>query len=599
MNHRKITRRGFLRGAGLLSASALGSTLTACGTTASAGTVEEHEPITLMDGNRDYAQLIELVGRKYPEIRLEILPYLGRNTTAYMKKQLTADHVPDIYSSTQAWSGELQQAHLVDLSKYPIVEQYNSVRLNEVSVDGAVYLLPYDFSVNGIYCNISLLGRLGLPVPESFAQLLEELPALNAAGVGIADCLMNLPGYPFQYFFNTASTGYVNTLEGRQWQQDFLAGTADADALQSSVDYFQQWLDAGAINYDLGSASNKELVQHYSQNNTALLFGSVLLDDTEDSYRLLPYLSEDGRQNVYITQPSRYYGLSRHLEEPGNEQKLEDALHVLEVLSTPEGYESISGSIRSTLCSLRDFSLAEDSPYYPILTAIGSGYSAPLIYSGWESYVVPAGQKILAWIQGQASGSDLIDLLNETQQEVLLRGTPACATVTEELTTAQTAQLCGQIFMEAAGADAALISYNVYYPDVPSTQENSYGVNGMLLRGELTDEDITAFLPTGWYDTLKVITKPGAELRQMAAEGCDLRDNGRPYPYVFLTRDGQPPEDGAEYTCILCGYSKARADTLDQQDTGIVGLDAAREYFRRAGEVSSALLDDSLLISAD
>ena len=49
---------------------------------------EDHEPITIMDANRDYTQLIELVHEKYPEINIEIIPYKGRNATAYMKKQL-------------------------------------------------------------------------------------------------------------------------------------------------------------------------------------------------------------------------------------------------------------------------------------------------------------------------------------------------------------------------------------------------------------------------------------------------------------------------------------------------------------------------------
>lgn len=47
---------------------------------------EDHEPITIMDANRDYTQLIELVHEKYPEINIEIIPYKGRNATAYMKK---------------------------------------------------------------------------------------------------------------------------------------------------------------------------------------------------------------------------------------------------------------------------------------------------------------------------------------------------------------------------------------------------------------------------------------------------------------------------------------------------------------------------------
>ena len=65
----------------------------------------------------------------------------------------------------------------------------------------------------------------------------------------------------------------------------------------------------------------------------------------------------------------------------------------------------------------------------------------------------------------------------------------------------------------------------------------------------------------------------------MAKEGCDLNGNGYPYPYVLLT----------------CGFSKGMEDELNQQDTGIVGLDAAKEYLKNVKEVSSGMLDDSLV----
>ena len=613
---KKITRRSFLAASGLLAVSAAGAALTGCGNSAAstAGTTSTassaaaaagtaHEPITIMDANRDYTALMELVHQKYPEINLQIQPYKGRNTTAYMKKQLATDHQPDIYNTTQVWDSALQQEHLLDLAPYTVTELYNPARLNEVDVDGATYLLPYDFSIQCISCNRSLLERLGLGVPTSFAQLRDEtVPALRAAGMTVADCLTNLPGFGFQYFFGVASTGFVNTLEGRQWQRDFLhnADTTAVDALQSCKDTFQQWIDCGMVSAAFGNAINSEVTGHFKEGSTGFLMSMISDatqndDGTGDQYELIPYLSEDGSHNAYITQPSRYYGLSKHLAEPGNEQKLEDALHFLEVMSTQEGYEAIVGSISSSMCAIKDFTLPEDSPYYKAMTAINSGYAAPMIYTGWEDYVAPFGNKVMEWINGSCTGDDALAALDAAKQQVLANGSTYYGTVTEELDTAQAAQLCGQIFMEAAGTDAALISYNVYYAEVPSNQENGYGANGYIYEGDLTDEDITAFLPTGWYDTLQVITKPGAYLKQLAIDGCDLRDNGHPYPYVFLTKDGKELEDDTVYTCVLCGYAKALQEELDQQDTGIVGLDAAKEYFLSVGEISSKLLDDSLL----
>lgn len=615
---KKISRRSFLHASGAAAAMAA---LTACGGSAgsSAGSAPAspaasdtaagsvHEPITIMDGNRDYTKLIELVHQTYPEINVEIIPYKGRNISAYCKRQLACGtHTfPDIYCTTQVWSDDLLADNLIDLSQYPVSERYNPVRLNELDVDGATYLLPYDFQIQGIYYNKSLLERLGLAVPTSFAQLRDEtIPQLRAAGMNVSDCLVNLPGSSFQFFFSVASAGFLNNRKGREWQRDFLAGTDTAanESLLRCVDYFQEWIDTGLINKNLGAVEAREVHSHFAEGNTAFAFGSVISDfsqnedGTGDQYGLLPYFSEDGSQNVYTTSNSRCYGLNKKLEEPGNEQKLEDALHILDVLSTNEGCSAVITDMSTVMCSIRDFALPDGSNYYEALTEINAGHGAPLIYNGWEDYLVPFGNAVSSWISGECTGADALDVLDATQAEVLAHGTTYYTNVTEELDTEQAAILCGQMFLAAAKeADAALISYNVYHPEVLSNMENGYGANGHILPGELSAEDITSFLPTGWYETLQTSVRTGAQIKQMAADGCDLRGNGYPYPYVLMTRDGKELDDSTEYTVILCGIPKDMKDELDLQDTGIVGLDAAKEFLSGVEELSSKTLDTSMV----
>ena len=586
----------------LLTAAVLLMTTLFAAIPAAAAEESGHEPITIMDAQRDYSALIELVHEKYPEINIEIIPYRGRNTSAYMKHQLETGRLPDIYSTTQVWTPELQQEHLVDLSQYAVTELYNPVRLSENEVDGAVYLLPYDYQTFGILCNVSLLERHNIPIPNSFRQVVDEtIPLLEAAGIETCLCTMNLPGFPYQFFFNLSDTVNMNTLEGRQWQADFLAGKQQGfDFLQASKDYVQKWIDSGVLNTDSTQISVSNVTAKFKEGNTAFLMNTSYIfsqyeDGTGDQYRLLPYYSEDGSQNVYITSMSRYYGLSSTLLEAGNEQKLEDAMHVLEVMSTKEGFEAILGTNTANISSLRDYEIDPASPYAEVVEMVNRGYCAPLVYNGWEDYVVAFGEAIRAWINGEITGDDALRMLDEEQKYLLTQGPTIYATVTEELNTVQAAQLSGQMFLAATDADAALISYNIYRSEVKATQENSYGANGYIFEGDLTDEYITAFLPTGWYDTLKTSSLTGAQIKQMAKDGCDLYTNGYPFPYVLLTRDGQPLDDDATYTVVICGYSRALSAELNLQDTGVVGLDAAKEYLLKVGTVSTVTLDDSLV----
>ena len=565
-----------------------------------------HEPITIMDANRDYTKLIELVHEQYPEINIEIEAYKGRNMSAYMKKQLVTGSMPDIYCTTQLWDGELQKEHLIDLSQYAVTERYNQVRLNDYDVDGGIYLLPYDYNILGIGCNKSLLERNGLAVPTSFAQLRDEtIPALNAAGIEVSACLMNLPGSVFQYFMQVGTTDFLNTLEGRAWQKAFVHGEATAEeGLTEAVELFQQWIDCGMININYGKAEARELMTQFMQGNTAFYVGGFTRfsqndDGSGDQYVLIPYLSEDGSQNVYISHIARAYGLNKELEKPGNEQKLEDALHVLEVMSTNEGYASLINDVSTTMCTIKDFKLPEGSPYEEAVRMINEGYNAPLIYDGWEDYLAPFGEAVRLWVEGDSTGEEALQTLDDLQKQKLASGPKVYTTVTEELNTAQAAQLSGQMFLEATDADAALISYNIYQPEVLSNLEDGYGANGRILVGDMTEEDIVIFLPTGWYDVIQTTEQTGATIKQMAKEGCDLRSNGYPYPYVLMTRDGQPLEDEKTYTVILCGYEKAKKDELNLQDTGVTGLEAAEAYFEHVDELSSRTLDDSLVQHVD
>ncbi len=566
----------------------------------------EHEPITLMDAQRDYSALIELVHEKYPEINIEIVPYRGRNMSAYCKQQLETGIMPDIYSTTQAWDGEYQKQNLIDLSSYSVVDLYSNARLDEYMVDGGIYLLPFDFTIVGMLCNQSLFERNNIAIPTSFAELRDvTIPALQEKGIEISDCLLDLPGSAFQYFFNISSTCFMNTLSGREWRSSFADTDSDTFASDNEnvlacIDYVQQWIDCGLLANNENSGEYTAVMNHFAEGNTAFLLGTIKKftqndDGTGDQYCLVPFFSEDGSDNMYITSPTRMYGLNKQLEQPGNEQKLEDALHVLEVLSSNEGYLAMNGENSTNMCSIAEFTVGEDSVYADAVEQVSRGYSMNMVYTGWDSYLVPFGEALLSWISGDITGQEALSVLDDTKREVRGQGATVYATCTEELDTVQAAQLSGQMFLKATGADAALISYNVYNPEIAALMENSYGANGHILPGEMTEEYITIFLPTGWYDTLLTLERTGSEIRQMAETGADTRGTGYYYPYVYLTADGQPLDDDTTYTVVLAGYNKPEKDELGLNDTGIVGLDAAKEYLLEVGVVSSATLDDSLV----
>ena len=578
-----------------------------------AATPEVERKVTLVNAQRDYAKLIELVAEEYPDVNIEIEPYRGRNMSAYCKQQLETGSMPDIYSTTQAWDESLQAENLLDLSNYHVTSLYNTARLNEYAIDGKVYLLPFDYTITGIAYNKSLFERLNLTLPTSFKQLKEEtIPALKEKGANTSVCLLNLPGSSFNYFFNIAGTVYMNTRKGREWRNSFSNMESNTFATGNEdfarcASYFQEWIDCGMLTFEEGVSDSQSAVEaKFQEGNTAFMLGTIQRftqnkDGTGDEYSLMPYLSEDGTNNIYITSPGRLYGLNKNLAKSENKQKLQDALHVLEVLSTNRGYTAVNGSNSSNLCSIKDFVAPSTTVYYEeAIKDVSKGKAMDLVYTGWDDYLKPFGNEVLEVIKKSEGKSveGFATYLDNFKKNLQQNGRTYYCEVTEELDTIQAAQLTGQIFMDKiSDAAGALVSYNVYNPEISANLENSYGANGRILKGKMTEEYITIWLATGWSEKIQTVHFKGSKLKEMAKQGTDTRNTGFYYPYVYMTRDGKDLEDEKEYTFILVGHNRSERDTMGLIDTGIVGLDAAKKYLLKQGTISSATLDNSLVLS--
>lgn len=549
---------------------------------------EEHEPITIMSANKDYSGFIEYVKSVYPEINIEIAPYRGANTTQYMYDQLYTGYMPDIYSTTQMFTCyDKYPEHLIDLSKYDFTSKYNEARISQYELDGKCYLLPTDYDVIGLAYNASLFEREGWEVPSSFEELEKLAPVIKEAGYDLADCATHLPGLGFQYLCNIADTKFLRSIQGLEWQRDFLAGNATAvEGLKSTFDYIQRWVDLGMLEYSSDDQSPNE---HFKEGNTAFFVGDLYAwntkdDGTGDVIKPLPYLSEDGTQNMFIANTVRSYGLNKKLEEPGNEQKLEDALKVMELLSTDEGmtrimerYETPSAKI----CSLKNWEMPETSPHYDYKDFIAEGHVAPLIYAGWENIMVDAGNAFFAYLRGECTAMDVLTTIDERQTENLSSGVHVYANVQETLEVEDLAKLTGMVFCEAAGADLALVSLNEWKEGVSSRYENAGGIGGVMMPQDMTEMDIVCWLPTGWYGTIQTYSFTGARIKELVQTGYDQNGDGNTYPYVLVAPEGFELDADTEYTVYFAGITEDVAAESTMKDSEIVGLMAMEAYLDR------------------
>ena len=581
--------------AGVLAAVCLLTLAAGCG---EKNTSKGHETITFCAPMRDVNAFVAKVHEKYPEIVLEPIPYSGGNGTAFMQAQLATGDLPDIYFTSVYTPGlEDLSDRLIDLSAYPFVDNYVTARLREVTVDGAIYMLPSYFTCLGITYNKTLLEKNGWTLPASLKELEELAPQVEAAGYRLCLDQLQFPGFGFQYLCNIMDTGYFSTMEGRQWQKEYLSGEAnleDSAEMAACLQTLERWRDIGMLNAEGGISNDGEVKLEMAKGETLFMLGTQNNFSEEegvtDEFGLMPYLSEDGDQNVYIMNVSRYVGLSKRLEDAGNEQKLEDALHVMEVLTTDEGLWALNQQLGDTMFSpLKDGTVPNTSYYNDVMDSLNGGYTAPFIYAGWENVIVPVGNKMVEYIQGKAEIEDVAACIDNSQE--LLFELQSYTTVTEKLETEDCARLVGISFTEAVDADGALVSMTKWLPDAEGTNFNSHGVNGALYPLAVTDQELTSVLPTGWRGTIETVTLTGAQIKALAEAGFDLYSDGTHlFPYLLVMRDDKEPEDDRTYTMVICGADETTRAEGQITDTGVLGLDAARDFVGRSETLSKANL---------
>ncbi len=563
--------------------------LCGCNSGSGANSKGKHEPITILYSS-DIDLLKELVAEKYPEIQLELIPYNGKNWSRFTCDQMITGDMPDIYNTSLAWLNypEEMKANLLELSSYAFTDNYDPTLLSQQELDGGIYLLPSKYSVYSCAYNKTLFEKHGWKVPESFEELKALAPEIEKAGVRLSVTNSFNTGQGFQYVCNLADTIDLTSIKGVQWQKDFLSGKADAQkGFGEAMDYLQEWVDLGFLQGS-NTLDGKTSFEVFSEGNTAFAVGGVdhwtqNEDGSGDVYAPMPYLSRDGSKNMYITMQSKNFGINKKLSEKGNEQKLEDALHVLELLSTIDGQNSFYNSNTTYISSLREWEIDPKSPYADCIDDMRNGHTAPLLYTGWEPILPRIGEDILDYLNGEFTKEQVIENMDTLRNDWLSQGEVVYSEVDRKYDQKETAQLVGKIFGEAVNADCALVSLNVAVDNCAI--QNGDGINGYIMPLPLTDERIVSIIPTGWNGNIKTVTLNGQQIKEFAEKGYTIEKNGKSatFPYELFVKGGKELSDDEKYTVMVCGADEELCTAGNIQDSGIQGLGAFKDFFKNNG----------------
>ncbi|MCM1267321.1 MAG: ABC transporter substrate-binding protein [Bacteroidales bacterium] len=544
-----------------------------------------------------YNDFMELAAQTHPEIELELSAYSGGNGTAFSWAQMRADDMEDVFITSQILDEELASKRLADLSGYEFVNQFSTSLLDQVSIDGGVYLLPVNNAIYGITYNKTLMEEHGWELPTNFAELEALCGEIKEAGLIPGVLAAQLTAYPFSAVFNLAKTDWLTTMEGVHWEQDFLAGNATAAGQwEDTMDYVQKYIDIGMFYTDPDDKSHSEMAEEYLYGRKAVFYTGVwsppqkIVPETGDELGIMPYIGEDGSKNIYMYSPSTYIGINKHLTEKGNEKKLEEAITLLSLLFSEEGQGAfINEHTPYMLSALEQAAVSEDSMIYDAQLAMKEGRAFPMTYAHWENVLGDMGQAFKEWFRGEngMDGKKAIARMDELQSNYLFAQDEAyfCES-TDNFTVQETAHLIGKVFGSAVDADAAMIAYAPkYQKDVGLTSF----VSGKFYKERINVEVATTIVP-GYDGEYALLTMTGAQAKELAKTGYVMEGAAESFPYELVTKGEAKLKDDQTYQIVF--LPSTYTEEVGMAYGAQVQKGSLREYLR-------AWLEEQKTISPD
>ncbi len=554
---------------------------------------KEHKELTISSFNNLITEdFISAFQEKYPEVNLKIVSYAGINGSGYAMNSLKNGDIPDIYISSQNFDKDSQQKYLLDLSNYEFVNNYSDILLDSLNIDGGIYLLPSGYTLTGIYYNKTILEENNWSVPKSFDEFTALSEKIEAAGYKTMRNAMSLDGFPFNYFFNLGNTVYFGTPEGTEWKESFPSGEAKAagnSEFRKVAEYFNQWVEKGFI-----TSEHTETEDFYEGKCVFFLcLGLSKYENTASNgktyqYGMIPWLSKDGDNNMLTRNISGYMGINKTLADEGNEQKLADAIKLLNYVSTPEGQEAFVSSNNQYMSPLNEGIFPEDSPYLEVADLITDGRTVPLLYVGWEKLIIPIAQDIKQLINKEIGVDELIESFDNTNYELLYGSSDDFyAKADKTLTMEETAKLVAIAEGKAADADCAMISLNEYHKN---NKKNNQGLGWYIYKGDISTDIVNLIRPRA--DTISVLEMTGVEIQEMQKAGFDLDKDGNPYEYLLFTKGDIELEKDVIYKLAISTGELTEEMRLHAVETENSPADAIKNYLRKLGTVSDNIIWD-------
>lgn len=629
-------RKSYIAAAVLLLAAGL-----TAGLAAGCSSKKAEDTASLFTGDPDAIRIFvwgnsnhkDILAETFPDIKFDFYEYNGVSVSSTMYHLLEKDQLGDLHINSLRVTDELAREHMMDLSGTTLCSQYEPSMLSQYDVDGAIYQLPGSISIRCILYNKDMFREHGWTEPRNFdeltalcRQIREETAEITPIVMGGAAC-----GYYFTTMTTYSQCGYLYTPEGAEWEKKYAAGQASANqGFESGFEMMQELIDAQAFDYEKNyNLWDKELfLKRMNTGEAAMMFlwGSQdaiaqEIEESDTEYGVMPFRNKDGTAFLGTT-VSYHIGLSKTLEEKGNEQKREDALRIMEWLSTNEGIYAVTNDASTSIFPLKGSGNPNACKLYQDLWEENLDcIKAPMLYSGYEDVLIPTGNAIMAAVKDRGSLKGIPDMMDQIHREYLEGGAAAIevGSFARDFSHLETVQLLANALHEMGDSQIAMVSDGSVRGEV----SNDTGAHFQFYEGSLKEEQLPCTVPGGTQLAPCVqMTLTGSQIKNLiengkhmvmfegdpdghnldSAEGAVARDSFDYYwagmkaelkngKVISMTlEDGTEMEENGTYTVTFAStdYTDLTAEAGNPVELDYPAKEALRAYLQNHSPISEA-----------
>lgn len=479
--------------------------------------------------NSTYA---EKLTERFPDIKFDFYHYGGQNTTMTMNLLLSKDDFGDICITSLQLMDEIAADYLIDLSGNSVCGRYEPSMLSQFDIDGKIYQLPGYVTMRNIVYNQDMFRKYGWEEPKTFGELTELCRRIRREAKGVTPIVMAgaAHGYYFTMMTSYAQAEFLYTPDGQKWSKTFLAGKEKAEnGFGEGIRMTQELIDAGAFDYEANAGLwDVDLFdERMLTGEAAMMFAwgaqtsiaQRIEENPQIHFGLMPFRNREGQAFIGTNIPY-YIGFSKNLEKKGNEKKLENAMRILDWMSTEEGVKALSTDTKSAVFPLKD---VDNEGALQICTEFWNenldSIKAPMLYAGYEDIVVPAADIIIQAIKGKGNLDHLAESMDEIHRKYIEGGVNAIqvGSFARDFSHQETVQLFAHMMYEKGDSDAAFVSEGSYKNGVL----NKEGVYLHFYEGGIMEDQLTIYLPgRGMEEGVVQMTLTGKQIK-------DLLENGK------------------------------------------------------------------------